>query len=961
MAPTEKRLLTESQIKKAEKWGKKQLTKQKVEEIQQLLGIKITGAYDEDTILAVAKFQETHGLPVDGMAGLKTVKKMKEVGTYIVESEEELLAKAIENMRKLGFSNKEIEDVILVIKKDITFGRRVFLKEVLPQLIEFANCTVSVGLLERWSIPKKEVLTDGVLLGYVMGASAILQEILDRYKTTGRMEEIANSVFYDMGRVLKYLYDYRYDIGRELRRYQQLILYTREGNVILPIEKRLLSPFEYAYLSPPALRYSSSLNYWTFLPLAYSSELKSLFDPGFMGMINDIPIPERPMSLSYITAWEVFAAMSRIRDYYLHELPGPLKEIPGVLSGTARYVKEAEQQYASGTVGLEASSGPTYIKAWTDVQRLGINFYNFRLKQKEFDSLIHKLTVEIDPEKVENVLNVSLLKDEAPIGSTIIVTRRREDGLENWVYVKTTGGNFVYIGKFETKNEEVEAFFGLKYKEVILEGAGSTYMIYSPVPFTKEVLSLGASWDEETKNKVLNVLVDPKISKFLFMDNPSLIIECWELKEKEETKIYPGGGIISGEPGKNYVRLHFIAGDRQKAKITYWSEKSFLEGNYVKKIGEYQTTLETKYKFHLDFLGYLAYSSTVYVEKEGKEEWVAILQKKGIKLQTSYNPTTYYLSKFTIDINKYNLTVEFSVPGKDPKISMINVIGSAPIKDGRLSAGVFYTDQVMCGGKVIYNRRTELFGFLTDIIFSAAKWSKEGFKKLPVNVSAIDELKGIDPIGHTILAGLGIKNVAYIVCEHGRISEQYRTGVGADVYISESVFNLLKGKKRGGFKLFVVVEENTGKIFVTDRELDKETVARLGLGYYEINEKGETFRVDLTARHYWKGRVGEKLESRDYEYQLSLNKTWPSGWAYFKGSWVPSREEYEAWVGGGVTLPKNLADKIALSAAILVFTNALAEGFPEKKEVIYPAGLGGILFYLSEGWKLYEKLFKKKK
>jgi hypothetical protein len=137
------------------------------------------------------------------------------------ETEEQLFNKALKEMQNAGFSKEEIGEIERIIREDITFGRKTFLKEVLPLLVDLASQTVYLDKLEEFSaeVSKKEKIfsfREGTLLQYVMVASNILKEVTMLYQTSGKMEEIANDLFLDMSKSLEKLStDVTYNVAEE--------------------------------------------------------------------------------------------------------------------------------------------------------------------------------------------------------------------------------------------------------------------------------------------------------------------------------------------------------------------------------------------------------------------------------------------------------------------------------------------------------------------------------------------------------------------------------------------------------------------------------------------------------------------------------------------------------------------------------------------------------------------------
>lgn len=820
-----------------------------------------------------------------------------------VESEMTLWNTARKMMQDSNFSKMEIDDVENTAKKDIFYGRVSFLKNVLPELIDYA---VRIRETEKLESPTT-MGTEGSLITLVMATSAKYKLVEDTYGKTGKMEEIASSLFQAMGDALQKAKEEDFSLRRYMSKYLEDTKMVQEGRVALAAERQLISPFEYPFLNPPSLYYNRMLGYWTFFP-RFDEHLpvERLFTYTDLGMIKDIPIPTRPYSLSYFSSWMVISTISKVVDAYEINPPEKIKQFTGQVSVEGKYVGEHEEERGKFGVGLEARSGPTYVGASVTTQDIYGKILNMATdpKSKEkFNVWVHKLNLgtSYTMENLDEVLNASFFQKAVPLGSTVLVLRRFGESYETWAYFKSPENKFVYIGRKEIKKEEGSNFFGVDVGKALVEGAGSTFLVISAVPYTRDMLDVGVAWDEDRKNSLFTLLFDPKIKEFLFTRQPKIMFELWKLNEN----IYGGGGVVAGKAGEDYYKIHMITGDKSEADLTLWNEKGFLNSAYVKTLEKYQGVLETKYKFPADILFYMAFADAEsYVKKESTQDWAVILQKGGLKVQTSYNPSTLHLGKVTYEKNWY-ASLEFSD-------AMVNAIYSTPIQKDRFSLGLFFPTKIgsVGGEKFVYTRADGLLGYTTDFLFSFAEWAgKEGIKKIPgVNEVAVDDLKEKDPVAWTILSGLGIKHTYYLLAERGGISATlHRTA--AAIYFTPEALKVMKEGKREAVQLFAAVEQNTGKVFVTVNGADKETIVKAGVNYYQIS-KGQIFRIDVGVEHIWYTPEGTEKTEQTYRYNVYATQQVAPSWGWFANfSAAPERMEFEGKGGLEVTFPATSLNK----------------------------------------------------
>jgi hypothetical protein len=828
-----------------------------------------------------------------------------------VQSEIELWNAARKMMQDNNFSKDEIGTVEEIIKKDILHGRSTFLKEVLPLLVDFA---VRIRETEKLEKQTPSFSGEGTLFSLIAIASAKYKLVEDTYGKTGHMDEIADGLFTSMGKALQNVQGWDKDLRQHMSNYLEETKRVQEGQVSLSADRRLLSPFDMSLLNPPALYYNRILGFWTFFPsIDEFLPVERLFSYTDLSMIKDIPIPDRPYSLSYLSSLTIASVISNVSDVYITNPPEKVKMFTGQFSVLGNYQKINDQATGGFGAGLEARSGATYAAAFASDQDIFGRLLNYDVKTKDFETLVHKLNLggSYNLGTLDEVLNASFLTGKGvPIGSTILVGRKFEESYEVWSYFKSAKGKMVYVGKKEVQKDEAYNFFGVDVGKVLVEGAGSTYLIVSTVPLTKDMLQAGVSWDAEKKNELFNLMFDPKVKNVLFLNNPKLVLEIWKLNEI----VYGGGGVVAGNPGEDYYRINALFGDKSKADLTIWNEKGFLNSAYVKTIEKYQGILEGKYKLPTDILFYMALSDAEsYVKKESNQEWAAVLKKDGLKLQSSYNSNTHHLTKITYEKKMY-LSVEFSD-------GMVNAIYSTPLKKDRFSLGLFVPTRIgsVGGVKAVYNLSDGILGYSTDLLFSVAGWiGKEGIKNIPrVNEVAVDDLKETDPVAWNILTGLGINRTAYFLFETGKVSSQQRAAGG--IYFTLPALKAAAGTSQG-MRLFAAVEQNTGKVFVTTKEADFENIMRLGVNYYQITKK-QLLRLDFSAEHIWYRPTGTEEIQPTWRYigaatqefpQTKDSPTW--GWA---ASFLatPSTKEFEGKGGVQVTFGADPVEKVMIAIA----------------------------------------------
>ena len=851
------------------------------------------------------------------------IKTMKGLNIYYVtlsrpKFESELWNELTKKMKNYNFSQEEINDVMNIIKSDITYGRISYLKNVIPELIDLA---IPLRDLKIKEAKGKEGAKDGILLSLNMYAIAKYQSVEDVYKVTGHMEEIADNLFFDMGTMLKNLKEFDANVRKKAESYIKYLKEEREGGVSVPVDMTLQTPFM-DLNQPIALNSIRSINFWSYFPrLDQSLPIKELFN--IPSMISDVPIPQRPFTQYITTEGMIAAAISRVSDQYMEKPPEKVGKFTGWLSGSGYLTKIGEEEYNSGRIGLTAHSDEAaYITAQGSASELYGRLMNMRTKEP-FNTWIHDLRVSgtissETPKEFESVLNTSFLRENFVDGSGMYVYRNSPEERNVWCYTKL-GDKYVYVGQKEIKKEDINNFFGAEIGEILLKGESEgheegTYIIASPIPFAPKTLATSAVIDKDTKREMYNLMVDPKLRKLLFLQNPKLMIESWIL-DKER---YLGGTLLSGKPGEDYYRFHYLAGkkdqpDNKRSEFTFWDENKFVNGAYLKKLAEYQGILEGKYGRTDDTLAYLALDSTKYVEtktEKTENEWVGVLKGFGVKFQTSRSRNNLKLNKVSYTKGDCKFELEFgSVFGNN----LHGVAVSLPLENGSVKIGHTKIEDIMFGGKSIWNSNDAAYNQGFGAFLAVAKWERGGVGELPgVNKISVEDLPE-DSVAHTVLIGIDKKwgrgKSLFVIGEHGKVEaeEQKRDAVG--VYFTSEALDVVQKKKKG-VTLYTCVEKNTGTVFITTEEPNKETIYRLGLGYY-VTKPEKTFRVDVGIEHIKTETLGD-----EYKYTMTANLYTPSGIFWVRGEVKPGFEEWGTY--GGVSIKFN-GEKIEKSLSYLTY------------------------------------------